>query len=63
MNNSHPKSVEILNRNQHNISRKDISSNALKVLYRLSAENYEAYLVGGCVRDLLLGQKPKDFDI
>ncbi|PPI86613.1 polynucleotide adenylyltransferase PcnB [Candidatus Pantoea edessiphila] len=45
------------------ISRKNISKNALKVLYRLNKAGYEAYLVGGGVRDLLLGQKPKDFDI
>nr|WP_081298481.1 polynucleotide adenylyltransferase PcnB [Gilliamella apicola] len=50
-------------RNEHNISRKDISENALKVLYRLNKQGYEAYLVGGCIRDLLLGKKPKDFDI
>ncbi|NOQ15012.1 MAG: polynucleotide adenylyltransferase PcnB [Methyloprofundus sp.] len=40
-----------------------MSSNALKVLYRLKNEGYEAYLVGGCVRDLLLGREPKDFDV
>ncbi|PPI87989.1 polynucleotide adenylyltransferase [Candidatus Pantoea edessiphila] len=48
---------------KHMISRKNISKNALKVLYRLNKAGYEAYLVGGGVRDLLLGQKPKDFDI
>lgn len=50
-------------REQHAISRKDISENALKVLYRLNKAGYEAYLVGGGVRDLLLGKKPKDFDV
>jgi len=45
------------------ISRKKISENAIKVLYRLNKSGYEAYLVGGSVRDLLLGKKPKDFDI
>lgn len=50
-------------RNEHNISRKDISENALKVLYRLNKQGYEAFLVGGCIRDLLLGKTPKDFDI
>jgi poly(A) polymerase len=35
----------------------------LKVLYRLKKTGYEAYLVGGCVRDLLLGCEPKDFDV
>jgi len=47
----------------HNISRKKISENAIKVLYRLNKSGYEAYLVGGSVRDLILGKKPKDFDI
>ncbi|MDH5229120.1 MAG: polynucleotide adenylyltransferase PcnB [Gammaproteobacteria bacterium] len=50
-------------RAEHSISRADISENALKVLYRLKNAGYEAYLVGGGVRDLLLGRKPKDFDI
>ncbi|MCO6549469.1 MULTISPECIES: polynucleotide adenylyltransferase PcnB [unclassified Gilliamella] len=50
-------------RNEHNISRKEISENALKVLYRLNKQGYEAYLVGGCIRDLILGKTPKDFDI
>ncbi|WP_109340979.1 polynucleotide adenylyltransferase PcnB [Saliniradius amylolyticus] len=50
-------------RQEHNISRNDISDNALKVLYRLHNAGYDAYLVGGCVRDLLLGLKPKDFDV
>lgn len=40
-----------------------MSGNALKVLYRLNNSGYEAYLVGGCVRDLLLGLEPKDFDV
>lgn len=50
-------------RQEHGISRKDISDNALKVLYRLNKAGYQAYLVGGGVRDLLLNQQPKDFDI
>lgn len=50
-------------RAQHNISRRDIDPDALKVLYRLADAGYKAYLVGGGVRDLLLGRKPKDFDI
>lgn len=56
-------SMTIIPRESHNISRKDISDNALKVLYRLNKAGYEAYLVGGSVRDLLLGKKPKDFDV
>lgn len=55
--------MKIIPRNQHSISRKEISENALKVLYRLNKAGYAAYLVGGGVRDLLLGKKPKDFDI
>ena len=50
-------------RNQHNLSRKSISEAALKVLYRLANSGYRACLVGGGVRDLLLEQQPKDFDI
>ncbi|WP_192813367.1 polynucleotide adenylyltransferase PcnB [Gallaecimonas xiamenensis] len=53
----------LIPRDEHSISRKDISDNALKVLYRLNKAGYEAYLVGGGVRDLLLGLHPKDFDI
>ena len=50
-------------RSEHSISRRDIDPDALKVLYRLNEHGYTAYLVGGSVRDLLLGRKPKDFDI
>ena len=53
----------VLPRAEHTISRRDIDPDALKVLYRLRQFNYAAYLVGGSVRDLLLGRKPKDFDI
>ena len=50
-------------RDQHVISRRDISPNALRVLYRLREAGYGAFLVGGAVRDLLIGQHPKDFDV
>lgn len=50
-------------RDQHPISRKDISPNALRVLYRLREAGFGAFLVGGAVRDLLLGRHPKDFDV
>ncbi len=50
-------------RSEHPISRKQIDPDALKVLYRLNTAGYKAYLVGGSVRDLLLGRTPKDFDI
>ncbi len=53
----------IIPRSEHGISRSQFSPNALKVLYRLKDGGYEAYLVGGCVRDLLLGLQPKDFDV
>jgi poly(A) polymerase len=53
----------IIPRSEHNISRADISKNALKVLYRLKDAGYQAFLVGGSVRDLLLGGHPKDFDV
>ena len=53
----------IIPRSEHPISRRDISPNALKVLYRLDKAGYKAYLVGGAVRDLLLGVEPKDFDV
>ncbi|WP_371930716.1 polynucleotide adenylyltransferase PcnB [Alishewanella sp. SMS8] len=55
--------MRVIGRDQHSISRKDISPNALKVLYRLKDAGFEAYLVGGCIRDLLIGLKPKDFDV
>lgn len=55
--------VKVVQREDHNISRKDISPNALKVLYRLNDAGFQSYLVGGGVRDLLLGGHPKDFDI
>lgn len=50
-------------RSEHPISRSQIDPDALKVLYRLKTAGYKAYLVGGSVRDLLLGRTPKDFDI
>lgn len=58
-----PAEPVIIPRDQHSISRKQISQNALNVLYTLKDAGYEAYLVGGCVRDLLLGHEPKDFDV
>jgi poly(A) polymerase len=53
----------IVPRQEHTVSRRDIDPDALKVLYRLRQYEYTAYLVGGSVRDLLLGRRPKDFDI
>ncbi|HMM44990.1 MAG TPA: polynucleotide adenylyltransferase PcnB [Candidatus Macondimonas sp.] len=53
----------IVPRAEHALSRSQIAAPALKVLYRLKAANYQAFLVGGGVRDVLLGLQPKDFDI
>lgn len=55
--------VRIIPRDEHPVSRKNISPSALKVIYRLENSGFKAYLVGGCIRDLLLGIQPKDFDI
>jgi poly(A) polymerase len=52
-----------IRREDHPISRKDIDRDSLRVLYGLKDAGYEAYLVGGAVRDLLMGRKPKDFDV
>ncbi|MBA3297602.1 MAG: poly(A) polymerase, partial [Acidobacteria bacterium] len=53
----------VIPRSEHALTRRDIDSDALKVLYRLHEHDYVAYLVGGSVRDLLLDRHPKDFDI
>jgi poly(A) polymerase len=53
----------IIPRSEHSVSRAHISPNALRVLYRLRDAGFMAFLVGGCVRDLLLGMEPKDFDV
>jgi poly(A) polymerase len=53
----------IIPRAEHTVSRSHISQNALRVLYRLKDAGFHAFLVGGCVRDLLLGMEPKDFDV
>ena len=53
----------VIRRPQHTLSRSNISGNALKVLYRLKSCGHQAFLVGGGVRDLLLGLRPKDFDV
>jgi poly(A) polymerase len=53
----------VVPRAEHSLSRKEIDPEALEVLYRLHQNEFIAYLVGGSVRDLLLGRRPKDFDI
>ena len=65
---SKPKKVpvdcaHIIPRSQHHVSKTDISPNALSVLNRLNSSGFQAYLVGGSVRDLLLRKSPKDFDV
>ncbi len=55
--------ARIIPRAEHTISRADISKQALKVLYTLKDGGFDSYLVGGGVRDLLLGLHPKDYDV
>ena len=57
------RSVIIVPRSEHSLSRHNISRHVLKVLYTLKDHGYQSYLVGGGVRDLLLGKHPKDFDV
>lgn len=61
--NYNPDQPIIVPRSCHNISRKNINKNVLKVLYTLKNQGYKSYLVGGGVRDLLLDRTPKDFDV
>ena len=56
-------SKNIIQEDVHKVPRRHLDDNALKVVYRLQDSGYEGYLVGGCIRDLLLGKKPKDFDV
>ena len=53
----------IISRADHNVTRAEFSKSALKVLYRLNKAGYQAFLVGGCVRDAMLELHPKDFDV
>ena len=55
--------LQILPPSKHPISTHEIHEGALKVLYRLQKGGFQAFLVGGCIRDRLLGKKPKDFDV
>jgi len=54
---------EVLNIGQHSLQRSQFSRHAVGIVERLQQAGYQAYLVGGCVRDLLLGIAPKDFDV
>ena len=58
-----PTEPVVLSRSEHPLSRKMIDQDTIKVLYRLYRNGFKAYLVGGGVRDLLLGRTPKDFDV
>jgi poly(A) polymerase len=58
-----PATLKVISRAEHGISRQQISPNSLKVLYKLNDAGFNAFIVGGGVRDLLLGLQPKDFDI
>lgn len=60
---SDPPVLNVVERKQHGISRRQIDKEALDVLYGLKRAGYDAYLVGGGVRDILLGLEPKDFDV
>lgn len=53
----------VLNSNQHSLQRAQFSRHAVNIVERLQSAGYQAYLVGGCVRDLLLQINPKDFDV
>ena len=59
----HAIAQRIVTRDQHDLSRKQMSPNALRVLYRLREAGFGAYIVGGAVRDLLVGRAPKDYDV
>lgn len=58
-----PGKPKIIARDHHTVSRKNIDVDALKVIRRLHSFGYQAFLVGGGVRDLLLDKSPKDFDV
>lgn len=55
--------MSLIPKAMHNVNRKHVSPAAIRVVERLRAANYEGYVVGGAVRDLILGAKPKDFDV
>ena len=63
LNTSDQTGLRVIPREAHGISRKQMSHNALRVLYRLREAGFAGYLVGGAVRDLLVGGAPKDFDV
>ncbi|WP_346832761.1 polynucleotide adenylyltransferase PcnB [Pseudomonas abietaniphila] len=54
---------EVLSSSQHSLQRNQFSRYAVSIVERLQNAGYQAYLVGGCVRDMMLGITPKDFDV
>ncbi|EGH02104.1 polynucleotide adenylyltransferase PcnB [Pseudomonas amygdali pv. morsprunorum] len=54
---------EVLNSSQHSLQRSQFSRYAVNIVERLQNAGYQAYLVGGCVRDMMLNITPKDFDV
>ncbi|WP_415893270.1 polynucleotide adenylyltransferase PcnB [Neptuniibacter sp. PT8_73] len=54
---------KLISEDEHKIPRRHLDDNALKVAYRLQDAGFQGYLVGGCIRDLLLNKRPKDFDV
>jgi len=57
------KKAVVYTQDEHKINPADVDSDAVYITGRLRANGYESYIVGGAVRDLILGIKPKDFDI
>ena len=57
------KLAEFYEKHEHHINKEDIDRNALYICDILRNAGYEAYIVGGAVRDMIIGRKPKDFDI
>ncbi|MDR1287726.1 MAG: polynucleotide adenylyltransferase PcnB [Treponema sp.] len=57
------KKALVYTRDEHGINAADVDGDAVSIVERLRAQGYETYIVGGAVRDLILGKKPKDFDI
>ncbi|OGV26548.1 MAG: poly(A) polymerase [Legionellales bacterium RIFCSPHIGHO2_12_FULL_37_14] len=53
----------LISRQKHRVSKAHISPNALTVINKLRSAGFEAYVVGGCIRDLLVNKQPKDFDV
>ena len=62
-NGSAVKQAVVYSKEEHGIPVSDVDGDALKIIRRLRGGGYTAYIVGGAVRDLLLGKKPKDFDV